>query len=93
MDNYYKGTRFPKTDKNGGDSVSTNLKQLRIAKEIKQQDMAKMLGYTATSYNKIENGERNLPTRKALLAAEILGCTLDEIFLPSDFPKRTNESD
>lgn len=69
--------------------MNTNLKQLRLAKEISQQDMAKMLGYTPTSYNKIENGERNLPARKALMAAKILDCSLDDIFLPSSFPKRT----
>lgn len=61
-----------------------NLKKLRETKGLKQQDMAKLLGYTVISYNKIENGKRGLPASKALKAAEILGCSLDEIFLPND---------
>lgn len=73
--------------------MPNNLKQLRMAKGIQQQHMAKMLGYTVTSYNKIENGERNLPAKKALSAAQILECSLDDIFLPLDFPKRTNNEE
>lgn len=60
--------------------MATNLKRLREAKGIQQQEMAKMLGYTVISYNRVENGKRSLPIAKAVKAAEILGCTLDEIF-------------
>lgn len=67
-----------------------NLKKLREDKGIQQQEMAVKLGYTVTSYNKVENGSRGLPITKAVMAAEILGCTLNDIFLPCDFPKGTN---
>ncbi|NHC17178.1 helix-turn-helix transcriptional regulator [Bacillus sp. MM2020_4] len=42
--------------------------------------MAKRLGYTVQSYNRVENGKRKLPIAKAMKAAEILGCSMDEIF-------------
>lgn len=60
--------------------MATNLKQLREAKGLQQQEMAKLLGYTVQSYNKVENGKKRLPIAKAMKASEILGCTLDEIF-------------
>jgi putative transcriptional regulator len=60
--------------------MATNLKQLREAKGLQQQEMAKLLGYTVTSYNKVENGKKHLPIAKAIKAAEILGCSLDDIF-------------
>ncbi|WP_207627494.1 helix-turn-helix transcriptional regulator [Bacillus sp. MM2020_4] len=60
--------------------MPTNLKRLREAKGIQQQDMAKRLGYTVQSYNRVENGKRKLPIAKAMKAAEILGCSMDEIF-------------
>lgn len=70
--------------------MPTNLKKIRESKGLTQQEMAKMLGYKSLSkYNEIENGHRALPVRKAILAAEILNCSMDEIFLPSNFPKRT----
>jgi transcriptional regulator with XRE-family HTH domain len=61
--------------------MPTNLKKLREDKGLKQQEMAKLLGYAVTSYNKVENGERRLPISKAMKAAEILECTLNDIFL------------
>lgn len=73
----------------------TKLKQLREAKGFEQREFARMLGYKSTSkYNEVENGHRNLPIAKALIAKELLGCSLEDIFLPINFPKRTkNEGD
>ncbi|WNS74280.1 helix-turn-helix transcriptional regulator [Bacillus sp. DTU_2020_1000418_1_SI_GHA_SEK_038] len=70
--------------------MTTNIRQLREAKGLQQQEMAKMLGYKSLSkYNEIEQGKRGLPASKAILAAKILDCSLDDIFLLSDFPKWT----
>jgi transcriptional regulator with XRE-family HTH domain len=73
--------------------MTTNLKRIREQRGIQQQEMAARLGYTVSSYNKIENGSRGLPVLKAIKAAEILECSLNEIFLPSNFPKRTNKKE
>jgi transcriptional regulator with XRE-family HTH domain len=94
MDKYNQNIKFPKTDKREVmKKMSTNLKQIREASGLQQKEMAILLGYTVTSYNKIENGERRLPISKAIKAAEILKCSLDEIFLPSNFPKWTKGDD
>ena len=70
----------------------TKLKQLREAKGFEQQEFARMLGYKSlTKYNEIENGHKNLPIVKAMIAKELLGCTLEDIFLPINFPKRTKD--
>ncbi|MGE7880333.1 helix-turn-helix transcriptional regulator [Peribacillus muralis] len=61
--------------------MATNLKRLREGKGLEQQEMAQLLGYKSISkYNEIENGHRPLPIKKALKAAAILGCSLDQIF-------------
>jgi transcriptional regulator with XRE-family HTH domain len=70
--------------------MPTNIKRLRELKGLTQQEMAEKLGYRSfAKYNEIENGHRPLPIKKALLAAEILECSLDDIFLSSNFPKST----
>lgn len=70
----------------------TKLKQLREAKGFEQQEFARMLGYKSIAkYNEIENGHKNLPIVKAMIAKELLGCTLEDIFLPINFPKWTKE--
>lgn len=90
MGKYNKNKNFPYWEIERGDTVSTNLKKIRESRGLQQQEMAKLLGYKSLSkYNEIENGHKALPLRKALIAAEILNCSLDEIFLPSNFPKWT----
>lgn len=69
----------------------TTIRELREAKGISQQEMANKLGYTLTSYNKIELGHRRMSVKRAMDAAKILECSLDEIFLPVNFPKRTKD--
>lgn len=87
---YTKVKNFPKREKERREVMTTNLKEIRKATGLSQQEMAKRLGYKSLSkYNEIENGHKSLPVRKAILAAEILNCSMDEIFLPSNFPKRT----
>jgi putative transcriptional regulator len=71
--------------------MANNLKRLREAKGLQQQEMAKLMGLNVTFYNKIERGHKNLTVRKALKVAEILECSLDDIFLDSNVPKRTKE--
>jgi transcriptional regulator with XRE-family HTH domain len=95
MGNYNKVKNFPKWENERREIMTTNIKKLREEKGLGQKEMAEMLGYKSTSkYNEIENGHRSLPAKKAIIAARILNCSMDEIFLPSDFPKGTkNDSD
>lgn len=53
-----------------------NLRRLRLAKGMTQEELAAKLGYTnRSSINKIEVNGRDLPRCKVALAAEILGVT------------------
>lgn len=69
------------------DQVADNLRKIRKSKSLNQEEMAKLIGYSVSGYRKIENGDRGLPIHKAMKASEILGCSLDEIFLPANAPK------
>ena len=58
-----------------------NLKKLRLARGMSQEELAKALGYTnRSSINKIEVGRSCLPTSKLKLAAEVLGVSPLELF-------------
>lgn len=58
-----------------------NLKRLRIARGLSQEELAKALGYTnRSSINKIEVGRSCLPTSKLKRAAEVLGVSPLELF-------------
>jgi transcriptional regulator with XRE-family HTH domain len=62
--------------------VAENLRRFREEKNLTQEQMAELLGYSLSGYRKIEQGSRGLPIHKALKATRILGCSLEEIFLP-----------
>lgn len=63
--------------------MPTNIKRLREKAGYQQQEFARLIGYKSLAkYNEIEQGKRGLPIAKAVKAAEILKCSLDEIFLP-----------
>lgn len=58
-----------------------NLKRLRIAKGMSQEELAKALGYTnRSSINKIEIGRSNIPTDKIARTAEVLGVSPLDLF-------------
>jgi putative transcriptional regulator len=68
---------------------ANNLKMYREQKQLTQEELATLLGYSVSGYRKIEQGSRGLKAHKAMKAAEILGCSLNEIFLPHNLPKCT----
>lgn len=62
-----------------------NLKKLRIARGLSQDELAKALGYTnRSSINKIEIGRSNIPTDKIARTAEVLGVSPLELFKADD---------
>jgi len=58
-----------------------NLRRLREARGMSQEELAKALGYTnRSSINKIEIGRSSIPTEKIQLTAQILGVSPLELF-------------
>ena len=51
-----------------------NIKKLRLAKNMSQEELAKALGYeNRSSINKIELGKNDMPRNKIVRAAQVLG--------------------
>ncbi len=67
---------------NRRNKCSENLQKFREQKNLSRKEMAKALGYSVYGYQKIEQGQRGIPVSKAMLAAEILDCSLYEIYPP-----------
>jgi len=67
--------------------VKTNtekLKELRLAKGLKQKDLSVILGYdNPVGYNRIENGSRQLSYGQALELEKFYGVPHEEFFLAS----------
>lgn len=58
-----------------------NLRRIRTARGMSQEELAKALGYTnRSSINKIEIGRSNIPTDKIKRAAEVLGVSPLDLF-------------
>lgn len=65
-----------------------NIVDLRVEKNITQQEMAKMLNISNVSLHYYETGQRKIPRNVAIQISKILGVKLDEIFLPESFSMR-----
>ncbi|PEP93989.1 helix-turn-helix domain-containing protein [Bacillus nitratireducens] len=58
------------------------IRHIRKEKKITQEELAKELGFSGSSaISYIENGQRKLNADKIPKLAEILGVTIEEIFL------------
>lgn len=83
---YTKNTERPYKGKRGetklNKHIGENLKKIREQKHLTQKQMAYLLGYSLGGYVKIEQGARGMSTRKIYEAADILGCSPNDIFLP-----------
>lgn len=59
--------------------MKTQLKQLRTAKGLSQDDVAKEMNIKTSRYGTWERGERMLSLEQAWDLADVLGCSLDEL--------------
>lgn len=59
------------------------LRQARVAAGLTQAEMGAKLGLTMAGYRQKEIGERRITIEEAQKMADILGKSLDDIFLPS----------
>ena len=63
----------------------TEIEKKRKEKGYTQQYMADEIETSIGCYNMYENNQRKVPRDKAILIATVLGCNLDDIFIPSIF--------
>lgn len=63
------------------------LKALRVEKQFKQQDVAKMLGISETTYNRKENGINDFTIKEAIKLGEIFSIYPGEIFFNNKVTK------
>ena len=57
-----------------------NIKALRVSRDLRQEDLAKILGISLNSYNNKENGKRDFSLKEAKSLAELFGYSIEEIF-------------
>jgi len=73
--------------------ISSNLKQLREDRGIKQKFIAEQLGISANYYSQIENGHRPPQVEHLFKLRNIFNTTLDDIFFNNEIAKRDVEKE
>lgn len=61
--------------------VMNRLRRARLAAGYTQEEMGRKLGLTMAGYRQKEVGERKITVEEAARIAEILGTSMDDIFL------------
>ncbi len=69
------------------------LVELRTSRGLTQETIASRIGIAVSTYSLYENGHRCVPLKVAEHIAEILGCSLNEIFLPEKFTVSKTDAD
>lgn len=65
-------------------AIATNLKQVRMERNLHQEDLAIAIGSCGRTIGRIERGERNASLELALRLARYLNVSVEDIFKISD---------
>lgn len=65
-------------------AIATNLKQVRMERNLHQEDLAIAIGSCGRTIGRIERGERNASLELALRLARYLNIPVEELFQISD---------
>ena len=65
-------------------AIATNLKQVRMERNLLQEDLAIAIGSCGRTIGRIERGERNASLELALRLASYLGVSVEELFQVND---------
>jgi len=60
--------------------MASRLKFIRLRKEIKQEELALITGYSQAFISFIESGKREPSQENLLIFAEALGCSVTELY-------------
>ena len=73
------------------EGLSARLKVLRAEKEVKQSDIANLLGCVEQHYQRIESGKVNIPTSSLLTLAQYFGVSVDYLLGLSEVREPVNQ--
>lgn len=65
-------------------AIATNLKQVRMERNLHQEDLAIAIGSCGRTIGRIERGERNASLELALRLAKYLDTSVEELFQIND---------
>lgn len=65
-------------------AIATNLKQVRMERNLHQEDLAIAIGSCGRTIGRIERGERNASLELALRLARYLDVSVEELFQIND---------
>ena len=65
-------------------AIATNLKQIRMDRNLHQEDLAIAIGSCGRTIGRIERGERNASLELALRLAKYLDIPVEQLFHISD---------
>lgn len=65
-------------------AIATNLKQVRMERNLHQEDLAIAIGSCGRTIGRIERGERNASLELALRLARYLNVSVEDIFKITD---------
>lgn len=65
-------------------AIATNLKQIRIERNLHQEDLAIAIGSCGRTIGRIERGERNASLELALRLAKYLDIPVEDLFQIND---------
>lgn len=60
------------------------IRDLREDRDLKQKELAAMLGMSQTGYSKYETGENDIPTQVLIKLADFYGTTVDYLLGRTD---------
>lgn len=60
---------------------TTRLKELRTAKNMKQGELADLVGVRRETIIRLEKGQYNPSLKLAVDIARVFGCTVEEVFI------------
>jgi len=67
---------------------TTRLKELRAARNMKQGDLAELVGVRRETIIRLEKGQYNPSLKLAVDIARVFGCAIEDIFIfPEDEPE------
>ena len=65
-------------------AIATNLKQIRMERNLHQEDLAVAIGSCGRTIGRIERGERNASLELALRLARYLNIPVEDLFQIND---------